>query len=56
MRISDCRFKKTETCFFSIRPSAIRIPQSLDFAEAAAINYNPTRKENEGAPEIFCFD
>jgi len=22
----------------------------------AAINYNPIRKENEGAPEILCFD
>jgi hypothetical protein len=51
MRISDCGFKRNDGSSFSIR-----IPQSSGFAEAAAINYNPTRKENEGAPEISASD
>jgi hypothetical protein len=53
LRIADLR--KRWLVFFNPH-SAIRNPQSSGFAEAAAINYNPTRKENEGAPEISASD
>jgi hypothetical protein len=54
MRISDCGFNERK--ILSLQ-SAFRNPKSeiVGLFFPAAINYNPTRKENEGAPEILCF-
>jgi hypothetical protein len=49
--LRNADFKK-QAFVFSIRNPKSAFRNRWGFAELAAINYNSTRKENEGAPEI----